>query len=754
MILFQPSYAGRLKKAEGGYMIRFNKEYKSFYLETEHTSYVIRILPNGRLMHSYYGAKIPQEDMNCYLLDRERIISPKINGEGYFSDDVILQEYPTAGRGDFRKPAVVVETASGRWNSELEYCSYEILKGKPEMEGLPQLCGTTEECETLKLVLCDKAAGYEAILYYSVFADVDVIARHTEIKNVSEKAIRIQSVASACFDMPQRDYEMLTLEGGWAKERSVERYPLHHGISSIESRRGSSSHMLNPFAALVSAGANEELGEVYGFSFVYSGDFQICTELGQGNDIRVMVGMNPETFSWKLEPQEQFVSPEALLVYSAQGLGGMSRCYHDACRKYLGRYNATCKQRPIVVNCWEAMYFDLSEQKLIDFMKDCKGLGIDTFVMDDGWFGNRNDETTSLGDWQVNLDKFPNGLETVIAACHENGMQFGIWLEPEMISPESRLYKTHPDWCIHDGNRDAIKSRHQLVLDMARPEVVEYIYNTVATLLTQYDISYVKWDMNRNITDNGATWLTPECQKEHSHRYILGVYRLMERLTTDFPHVFFEGCSGGGGRFDFGILYYMPQIWTSDCSDAIERLKIQYGTSMVYPPAAMVGHVSVCPNHQTGRNVPFQTRGDVAQMCNFGYELHIGLLAEEERTMVLEQTAYHKQIESLILQGDFYRLLNPFEGNMCAWQLVSKDKRKSVVTFVNKLAGPNDNPVYLRLQGLSSEKQYCVEPLGVVLSGDTLMHAGIPFLLQQGDFMSCVFNLVQVGCEEEESNER
>lgn len=722
-------------------MILFNKGNNTFYLETEKTSYIMRILDNNCLYHCYYGNKIACDDMGYYNLFHSVGFSQNGPVEGKeASIDVLPQECPTRGRGDYRTPAVVVKNELGRTVNELKYKSYQIVDGKPAFTEMPQLDATREDCQTLEITLEDSTNGYEVVLYYSVFEKENVIARRTLIRNVSDRKLDILQAASLCLDVECRDLEMITLEGAWARERHIERYPLHHGMSTVESRRGASSHQLNPFVALVTKNADEDYGEVYAATLVYSGDFKISAEKDHYGNTRFMAGLNPETFNWELNAGDSFITPEALLVYSNEGLGGMSKAFHAVCRNYLGKSADKNVRHPIVINNWEAMYFDITEEKLFQFITDCKGLGIDTMVLDDGWFGHRTCDDSSLGDWFVDKNRFPEGLHNVVKCCKDNGMKFGIWFEPEMISEDSELYRAHPDWCIHAEGFQPVESRRQLVLDLSRREVCDAVYEQVAAVLTEYDISYVKWDMNRHITDNGSAWLSPNRQGEHAHRYILGVYYLMDRLVKNFPNVFFEGCSGGGGRFDFGILYYMPQIWTSDDSDAIERLKIQYGTSLVYPTSSMVAHVSACPNHQTGRVTNFKTRGDVAQICNFGYELNVGSLSEEEKEMIKEQTAQHRELEDLVAEGDFYRIHNPFEGNTCAWQLVSKDKMKSYVVFVRVNAVPNYKPEYLRVKGLDANQTYTVKQLGITACGSTLMNAGIPILIEGEDYQSLTFD--------------
>lgn len=711
----------------------------TFYLETKRTSYIMRVLSNGTLAHLYYGPKLPAEDLSWCWIAGGVPQSPTLRlEEGVCSMDTMPLEYPVYGTGDYRQPALVVENADGRRVNSLAYHSHQVLDTKPHMPGLPQLEG---QVPTLEITMLDATDGYEVVLSYSLFAEEDVITRHTVIKNTGTRPIRIPAAASMAMDLQEGGFQLLSLAGAGTKERHIQRSDLHQGITSLQSRRGASGHQLNPFAALVRPETTETQGDVYAAALVYSGDFQITAETDQCGSVRFLAGLNPETFYWKLEPGENFVTPEVLLTYSDRGLTKMSQSYHRVCRGYLGKSADPNVVHPIVINSWEAMYFDISEEKLKAFIRRCAGLGIDTFVLDDGWFGHRDNDQSSLGDWYVDPRKFPNGLSGVIETCHENGMKFGIWLEPEMISPDSELAKTHPDWHIHVPGREPVLSRNQWVLDIAREDVREYVYRQIESLLQSNDISYIKWDMNRNITDNGAAWLPADRQGEHSHRYMLGLYALLDRVVSNFPHVLIEGCSAGGGRFDFGILYYCPQIWTSDNSDAIARLKIQYGTSLVYPPAAMVGHVSACPNCATYRTTPFAARGNVAQMCSFGYELDVGQLSQEEKEQILAQTQKHRKLDALICQGDFYRLSSPFASNICAWQLVSADQSSSFVTVAYSELTPNRRGARLKLRGLDPYRHYTVTPGGYTASGQALMQAGIPARPPKEDYGSLTFDL-------------
>ncbi len=723
-------------------MITYCEQTKTFYLETENTSYVFRVLENGILAHSYYGVKIPREDISWFNTAGNPNFSPRISvGERSISPEDILYECPTFGRGDFRTPGVVVEGTDGTWVNELAYVSHRILPGKPAILGLPQLDVNVKDLKTLEVTLEDCGSGFQTVLYYTPFPDCDVIARRTVVRNISDRTVTLRSVASANVDFEDGDFEMITLEGAWARERAVERHPLYHGISQISSRRGASSHQLNPFTALVGKDTNEDQGSAYGFSLVYSGDFRILAEVEQMDAVRVQLGLNPETFSWVLNPGESFEAPEAILTYSNQGLNKMSQNFHAVCRGHLGKSADKNLKHPIIINSWEAMYFEFNEEKMLKFVDDCAGLGIDTVVMDDGWFGHRDTDNSSLGDWFIYERKLPNGLVNIINACHEKGMNFGIWFEPEMISKDSKLFEAHPDWCIHTPGHAVVEARQQLILDMSRPEVVDCIYGQIATILDRYDISYIKWDMNRHMTDNGSAWLAGR-QGEFSHRYILGVYALMNRLVTNYPGVFFEGCSGGGGRFDFGMLYYTSQIWTSDDSDAKERLKIQYGTSFAYPPAAMVAHVSDCPNHQTGRTTPFATRGDVAQMCSFGYEFDAGKLSQAERDQIKTQIVKHRELEELVNSGTYWRLRDPFNSDFCAWSLVSADKKKAWAMFAFPQVSPHPKTQYLRFRGLDADTRYHIPQLDITASGAVLMQVGIPVNQTQVDYVTFTYDLI------------
>ncbi len=725
-------------------MIIFSNNY--FYITTKNSSYIMRVLPDGVLEHCYYGRCVANENMDYYNLYTNSgydYTAPYIVNNEITALDALPQECPGCGRGDYRNPAVVIENADGRRVNDFKYCYHSLISGAVSIENLPHLECDNDSAETLEIVLKDSVSGVHLHLFYTVFAEIDVIARHIRIENTTDKTVFVDSVMSMSLDFEYSDFEMISLYGRWANERSVERYPLHHGKTTVSSSRGATGHQSCPFAALVSENADEENGEVYAVSLIYSGNFEIGAEIGQFGGTRFYAGINKENFSWELNAGESFVSPQAVLTYSYNGLGQMSRNFHEVCRRYLGAASEN-RKHPIVLNMWEAFYFDVTEQKVVKTINAAQDFGIDTLVLDDGWFGKRESELTSLGDWYINTDKFPNGLDNIIKLCKANGLNFGLWFEPEVISPESELYKNHPDWCIHIDGIDPIKQRSEYLLDFSREEVVEYVYNCISAILRKYDITYVKWDMNRNMTDNGSNSLGQRNQGEHAHRYILGVYGFMNSLRKEFPDVFFEGSAGGGGRFDMGILYYMHQIWTSDNTDAIGRLGIQYGTSMVFPPESISCHVSDCPNHQTGRTTPFKTRADVAQLFSFGYELDPNTLTAELKELLIAQVAKHRELENWIYNASFYRLKDPFKQDNCAWQMVSSDKSRSAVLYVTKFTNPKKPGEYLKITGLDENKKYKVLPLDITVSGNTLMYAGLPIKEQYSDFNSILFDIFEV----------
>ena len=723
--------------------IKFLKDSKTFFLTANETSYVFKLHENGRILSLYYGKRLPECDLShlFYVVPRSFAPVPADAEEEFFSLDTAPQEYPFFGNGDFRSPAAMLTFDNGSIVGDFRYISHEIKKGKERIPFFPQTTGTENDCETLVITLADNTAKAELKLYYTVFENLNVITRNVEFINNSEKPINIDRALSLSLDLPDSNFEFLNLFGSHCKERHIERIPLHHGIQSVESRRGASGHMNNPFVALARPDTTEENGEVYGFSLIYSGNHLCLAEVDQFKTVRVQCGINPFDFGWQLNSGESFLTPECVMVYSDSGLGKLSRTFHDLYRNNLSPLKYRNASRPIVINSWEAAYFDFDEKKLFDIIDSSAGLGIDLFVLDDGWFLGRNDDHTSLGDWVIDRKKLPNGLGSIIDRCKANNLKFGIWFEPEMISQQSNLYKSHPDWAISAPNRPNTLSRNQLVLDLTKPQVQEYIISVLSDFLTKYDISYVKWDMNRHITECYSDYLPSNRQKEFHHRYILGLYKILETITSKFPDILFEGCSGGGGRFDPAMLYYTPQIWASDDSDAVERMKIQYGTSMVYPLSSMTAHVSVVPNHQIMRVTPFSTRSNVAMSCSFGYELDPCKLTEKEREEIRNNNAYYKKIEPLVLHGDFYRLFSPFEGSTCAWMIVSKDKSSAVMWYFESLTVPAHPVQRLRLAGLDPDRTYYITELGRSFTGAELMYAGISLPVLFGDFKSIRYTI-------------
>ena len=595
-------------------------------------------------------------------------------------------------------------------------------------------------------ILCeDKTTGLQAVLQYGVFEDVDVITRSVKVINEGEEPVYLTKVYSACLDMDNKDFEAISLHGSWARERQIQNVPVSHGKYSVESIRGESSHQDHPFMALKTKNATQETGEVYAMHFVYSGNFKVQVQADQFDQVRMVMGIHPTDFAWRLESKEEFQAPEVVMVYSDKGLGQMTRTFHDFYRKHLIRSEYKNKKRPILINNWEATYFDFNTDKLISIAKQASELGIEMLVMDDGWFGNRYDDNRALGDWFVNEEKLKGGLKYLVDEVNKLGMKFGIWFEPEMISPDSDLYREHPDWAIAIPGREASLCRNQYVLDLTRQEVRDYAYECVAKILRSANIEYVKWDMNRQLSDIGSAELPADRMGELYHRYVLAVYEMQERLIQEFPHLLLENCSGGGARFDPGMLYFSPQIWCSDDTDAIERLKIQEGTALIYPLSSMGAHVSDCPNHTVGRVTPFETRGYVALAGTFGYELDVTKIPEEDRKMIPEQVAMYHKYNDLVREGDYYRIASYAENHYFdCYGVVSKDKKEALYTFVQVLNRPNYHSRRLQLKGLDPEKVYEIEGEEGTYTGEILMKAGINIQNPWGDFRGRLIHLTEV----------
>ncbi|MFL0166903.1 alpha-galactosidase [Candidatus Clostridium helianthi] len=718
--------------------IKINEEKLLFHLQGKNTSYVMQVIRDGYLAHLYWGKRINKYRGSNKIVFMDRGFSPNPDDKDRtFSLDTIPQEYQAFGNGDFRIPAYQVRINDGYRISDLRYKGYGLYKGKRELEGLPATYANyIDEAETLEIIMEDVVIGLEVTLSYTLFKELDVITRSVSFSNKGKESIRLLRALSMSVDFRDDDFEMITLYGAHNNEKNIARRKIVPGVQLIDSCRGASSPQQAPFLALIRKDTTEDSGEVYSFNLVYSGNFTAQVQVDSYNNTRVSMGINPFDFSWLLEVGKGFQTPEAVMVYTQNGIGEMSRIYHKLYSQNLCRGKFKNKVRPILINNWEATYFDFDEEKIESIAKEGRELGIELFVLDDGWFGRRDDDNSSLGDWIVDKRKLPNGLEALANKIISIGMEFGIWFEPEMVSIDSDLYRKHPDWCIHVPNRPHILGRNQLVLDLSRDEVCSYIIESVSNILSSAPITYVKWDMNRHVTDIGSEILTCERQEEVSHRYILGLYRVMEELVSRFPNVLFESCSSGGGRFDAGMLYYMPQTWTSDNTDAICRTKIQYGTSFVYPAITMGAHVSTAPNHQVGRITPLETRGHVAMTGNFGYELDLTKLTNEEKEMVREQVKLYNDIREIVQFGELYRIFNPFDGNEAAWNFVSNDKSEFVATYVRILSLPAAPIRTIKFKGLNSEYDYQDISTGEIFGGDELMNVGITIERVKQDFLS------------------
>lgn len=730
--------------------ILVNEKTNTFHLKTNNTSYIFMIHHGRYPVHLHYGKPLKSiGDLHSAIdfttrasFAPEQAAYQHLDGSTGLNTgclEALPLEYAFYGHPDMRTPTFHAQYENGSTITAAEYTGFRVYAGKKPLKGLPATYTESDsEADTLELDFKDPVTGLVITLQYSVFTDYDAITRSVYVQNTGSGVINIQSILSACVDFYGKDYDLTHLDGSWARERHIHTQRVTNGFQGIDSKRGASSHVHNPFIALSAAGAGENHGDVYGFSFVYSGNFIAEAYVDQSDITRVMMGLNPFDFNWRLEAGEDFQAPEVVMVYSDQGFGNMSRLYHRLYRKRLCRGKFRDAGRPVLLNNWEATYFNFNEDKIVEIAKTAQSVGVDLMVLDDGWFGKRNADTCSLGDWVPDKNKLPNGIAGLAEKIHALGMRFGLWFEPEMVSPDSDLFRAHPDWCLHVEGRPMSLGRHQLILDLSRQDVCDYIIHSLSDILSQASIDYVKWDMNRNMSEIGSALLPDNRQRETAHRYMLGLYRVMETLTAQFPDVLFEGCSGGGGRFDPGMLYYTPQIWTSDDSDAIERLFIQYGTSLVYPAGAMGAHVSAVPNHQVHRVTPLSTRGNVAMTGQFGYELDLGLLTPEERAQVAEQIQTYKTIRDVIHNGDLYRLRSPFICNHMALEFVSEDKNTVIFCYYTILAKPNTVVDQIRLEGLDPDGVYVLEGDGTEFGGDRLMHLGLN-LKDTEDFSSKIY---------------
>ncbi len=718
--------------------ICFDEKRGVFRLDTKNSSYVMALADGKWLGHVYYGKRIGTTDLKWVLdLDTPPFTPDFHRKEETTFFDCFPMEYPVANMGDARESCLEVRTKHNQFDCLPVFTGYEIIKGKPGLEGLPATFGNENECNTLKLTLSDKAAGIIVELLYTAFTEIDVITRSVIIRNVGGDDVWIERVLSAGISLPYENQQYITLPGSWARERSIQVQEIGTGYMGTASKRGISSHQDHPFIAVTSRGATQEQGEVYAMHFVYSGNFIAQIERSQHDQLRMVMGINPYGFCWKLEPGEHFQAPEVVMSYSGEGLGKMTRTFHELYREHIIRSKYKYTPRPVLINNWEATYYNFNEDKLLGIAEKAASLGIELFVLDDGWFKNRSTDSGGLGDWIVDTEKLPDGLAGLSEKLKKLGLKFGLWMEPEMAALDSELYRSHPDWVIHTRHRQPLLCRDQFVLDLSDPKVEEYVYSHISRTLKSADISYLKWDMNRPLANLGSDSLPDDRQGELSHRYVLALYRLQERLLSDFPDLLLENCCSGGGRFDPGMLYYCPQIWCSDDTDAIERLRIQEGTAMLYPLSCIGAHVSACPNHLVGRNTPFETRGIVAMSGTFGYELDVNNITLQEQKMIPEQISQYKKYAPLILSGDYYRLSSLWGGSQLDAQIiVSKDRSHALVTMVRVLGEANRRRRNLRLQGLDPKAVYRDMETGAEYSGDALLYIGLPMEFSPGDFQA------------------
>lgn len=711
--------------------VRYIESKKTFLLQTKNSTYQMKVSDYGYLLHLYYGERLEDEDLSYLIQLQDRGFSPnpyEAGNDRTFSLDFLPQEFSSDGSCDYRLSSIEIKNGDGSYAFVGKVTKHQIYEGKYPMAGLPALWTTEKDtADTLEIWLTDTATQLTVVLCYCVFEEKDVITRSVRVLNRGEDTIYLNRIMSMTMDFMDSDYDFIHFDGRHTMEREWSRNPLAYGIQTVGSFRGASSHQHNPFAILCDSAANEDYGRCYGFSFVYSGNFMCKVEKDQYDQTRIVMGIHPKHFSYQLKPGESFTAPEVVLAYSGRGLTHLTHLYHRVYRENLCKSPYAKKERPILINSWEAAYFDFDEAKLLQIARAAVDMGIELFVLDDGWFGNRNDDNAALGDWDVNTAKLPRGLSGLSEDIHAMGLKFGLWIEPEMVSENSELYRKHSDWCLQMPRRQPSRGRYQLVLDLSREDVRDYIVTSINRVLDSARIEYVKWDMNRFITDAWSAIAEKEKQGEIYHRYILGLYDIMNRIILTHPEILFCGCSGGGGRFDPGMLYYQPQIWCSDNTDAVCRLKIQYGTTFGYPVSAMESHVSVCPNHQTGRTVPIKTRGITAMDGILGYELDSTKMTPEEKQVCKEQVESYKKDYRLIADGDYYRLTNPYTFlEYVAWEHVSQDQKEALISLVIMEKEANDAQRYVKAKGLNPQMHYEVEEMEGYFSGQVLMNAGLP----------------------------
>lgn len=704
----------------------------TIHLQGKSTSYIMTVGEHNDLLHYYYGKKLADREYKAIAMKDENQCA--FLPEGYTLENY-RQEYPSYGYSDLKSPAYDVFNSDGNNISMLKVTDIKIKDGVYNPCGLPHILQKDNTAQTAYITLCDEVINLEVTLIYTVFDEYDVIIRSAEFKNLSDKPIRIDRAYSSCLELYTEKRDVIYFPGSWARERYMERAEIRRGEKiDISNARGGSGHNMNPFAIVCNENANENYGEAIGFSLIYSGNHSTYIESDADLNLRIMQGINPQDFSYTLNPNENLETPQSVICYSLNGIGGVSRELNRLYRNNLCRSEWANKDRPILINNWEATYFDFTEDKLVSLAKTAKETGIELFVLDDGWFGSRNDDFQGLGDWFVNKSKLPSGIDGLSQKINDVGLKFGIWIEPEMVNPNSDLFRAHPDWVIHVPNRQPTLSRNQLILDLTRKEVRDYIVKSISNILSQ-GVSYVKWDMNRPMTDMP--------RPGYNYEYTLGYYDILDRLTKAFPHILFEGCASGGGRFDAGALHYVPQIWTSDNSDAVARLKIQYSTSIGYPLSSISAHVTASPNHQNGRITPLKTRADVAYAGMFGYELDITQMSNEDIEEIKKQISFYKSIRTLIRTADFYRLQSPYETNYCTWQAVSPDKNEAFVMSCKIETVRDKENNYIKLYGLDSSATYTDTLTGKTYYGDELLNRGIMFEYELKDFSTVIMHLVK-----------
>ena len=722
--------------------IVYSKADRTFTIQTKNTTYQMQVDPYGFLLHLYYGKKTDGSCMDYLLTYYDRGFSGNPFDAGddrTYSMDALPQEYPSYGTGDYRSTALIVENADGSTACDLRYRSHHIFNGKYKIPGLPAVYADETESQTLEIVMEDAVTGVEVTLQYGVLPDYDVITRSEKIVYRGEGKICIRKAQSACLDFVQGKYDLLTFYGRHAMERTMQREPVTHGSHVIGSVRGTSSHQYNPMMILADENTTDQYGNCYAMSFVYSGNFKGETLKDQFGQTRALMGLQDEMFSYPLAEGETFYTPEVLLTFSGSGMNLLSQNLHRCIRQHICRGKYKESVRPVLVNSWEASYFDFDGDTLYELAKEAKNAGIDMLVLDDGWFGKRDDDNSGLGDWFVNEKKLGGTLGDLIKKINDLGVKFGIWVEPEMISEDSDLYREHPDWALTIPGRNPVHARNQLVLDFSRKEVVDHIFDQICKVLDQGNIEYVKWDMNRSLMDVFSR--VTEDQGRVMYDYVLGLYDFLERIVTRYPDLLIEGCSGGGGRFDAGMMYYTPQIWCSDNTDALDRLQIQYGTSFGYPVSAVGSHVSAVPNHQTGRITSLHTRGVVAMAGTFGYELNLGKLSEEEKQEIRLQVEEYRKFAPLIQTGLYYRLSDPAREEYAAWAFVSEDQKEVLLNVVLQEIHGNMTVNYVKLQGLKCSAIYRDTETGKSYNGAALMEAGIPMPVEMGEFKAYQMHL-------------